>query len=102
MAGKDLENMLTLDDMFDLKDDYDGEGSLAPPKELIEEAFKYLKEFKIQPDRIVAGVNGTIHFEWNSDNYLQNFRKNDEIVSIELWWYNSDTYSELAMKHVGN
>lgn len=53
-----------------LEDDWDGEGSVAPPPELVDCALGTAQNLRWQgvvaPDRVVAGVNGTICFEWHS------------------------------------
>ena len=52
------------------EDDYDGEGSVAPSKELVDGAItlaQSLRESGESPaDMVVPGVNGTIYFEWHS------------------------------------
>jgi len=51
-----------------LPDDWDGEGSVAPSGALVDGAIGLARilqrEDESPPDRIIAGVNGTIFFEW--------------------------------------
>ncbi len=52
-----------------LNDDWDGDGSVAPEKAVVDGAIRLAEILQRQteepPDRIVAGVNGTIFFEWH-------------------------------------
>ncbi len=58
-----------------LKDDWDGEGSLAPPHDLIEMAIGLAARFRDishpAPLRCVAGVNGTISFELGGEPFTE-------------------------------
>lgn len=51
-----------------LTDDWDGDGSLAPKSEVIDaamsKALQLQNEVHVPPDRVIAGVNGTVIFEW--------------------------------------
>lgn len=51
-----------------LKDNWDGEGALAPPPELVDSAITLAKTLKDNgvppPDRVHASVNATVYFEW--------------------------------------
>jgi hypothetical protein len=51
-----------------LGDDWDGEGSDAPPDDLIDTATSFARHLcccgESPPDRILASVNGTVLFEW--------------------------------------
>lgn len=53
-----------------LKDDWDGEGSEAPHPLIVDGAITFAKALEtagiVPPDRIVAGVNGTVYFEWHT------------------------------------
>lgn len=59
----------------DLHDDWDGDGSPAPAPALAHLALKLAIAFRNQgntpPDRVHAGVNGTIFFEWFGEDYLE-------------------------------
>jgi len=63
--------------MRELQDDWDGEGSIAPQKALVDDvtSFAYWRkqENELPPDRIVATVNGTICFEWYVDGFFREF-----------------------------
>lgn len=52
-----------------LQDDWDGDGSLAPSVEVVDSAIAYgsnLRQTYVDPpDRVIAGVNGTVIFEWS-------------------------------------
>ena len=54
--------------MRELQDDWDGEGSLAPEKALVDDVTSYAywrkKENELAPARVIATVNGTICMEW--------------------------------------
>ena len=53
----------------DLHDDWDGEGSEAPPVSLVDGAIVLAQRLKANgwpvADRVVASVNGTVYFEWH-------------------------------------
>ena len=54
--------------MRELQDDWDGEGSVAPEKALVDDVTSYTywrkKANELAPARVVATVNGTICLEW--------------------------------------
>lgn len=59
-----------------LEDDWDGEGSEAPHPTLVDYAITIASHFKskneISPDRVLAGVNGTVFLEWQTqDEYRE-------------------------------
>jgi hypothetical protein len=59
-----------------LEDDWDGQGSEAPPRPLVDTAIKLAQSFQasgLRPaDFAVAGVNGTVLFEWHDPaDYLE-------------------------------
>lgn len=60
-----------LERMRSLKDDWDGEGTLAPEAPMIEAAIYAANLWRSSgfepPDRVHVGVNATIYFEWHSD-----------------------------------
>lgn len=51
-----------------LQDDWDGQGADAPDPAVVDSALKLALDFraaaKHPADRVVAGVNGTVFFEW--------------------------------------
>jgi hypothetical protein len=53
-----------------LADEWDGESAIAPPTELVDGALALAQilrgQHELAPDRVVAGVNGTISFEWHT------------------------------------
>ncbi|MCX7701186.1 MAG: hypothetical protein N2039_09935 [Gemmataceae bacterium] len=53
-----------------LEDNWDGEGTEAPPPGLVDGAIRlaqYLKTRGYPPaDRVLASVNGTVYFEWHN------------------------------------
>jgi hypothetical protein len=63
--------------MYQLTDDWDGQGAKAPPKDLVRAALllaqDYQSKFFASADRCIAGVNGTIFFEWhgNAGDYME-------------------------------
>jgi len=54
--------------MRELQDDWDGEGSVAPEKALVDDVTSYTywrkKANELAPARVIATVNGTICLEW--------------------------------------
>lgn len=64
----------------ELQDDWDGEGSLAPGWGLADSAKDLAGVLRAlgvpAPDRVIAGVNATIFFEW---------REGDEYREIEVF-----------------
>lgn len=59
-----------------LNDDWDGQGAVAPHSALVDFAIALAKHFqasrKEPADRVIAGVNGTIYFEWHDGaGYLE-------------------------------
>ena len=56
----------------DLRNDWDGEGSEAPPPGLVDGAVTLAQWLESEgtpsPERILAGQNGTIYFEWHSQS----------------------------------
>lgn len=60
-----------------LKDDWDGEGSIAPQKALVDVATSFAhwrkQENELAPSRVVATVNGTISMEWYVDGFFVEF-----------------------------
>ena len=65
--------MEVIDDLLSYRnyeDDYDGEGSVAPSKELIDSAIILANSLResgeLPADMVVPGVNGTIYFEWHT------------------------------------
>lgn len=56
--------------------DWDGQGAKVPPAALVDGATGLLQFFQLEgwapADRVIAGVNGTIHFEWHGpDEYIE-------------------------------
>jgi hypothetical protein len=53
-----------------LEDDWDGEGTEAPHPSLVDGAITLAQELKAAmyppAERVIAGVNGTIYFEWHT------------------------------------
>jgi hypothetical protein len=59
-----------------LDDDWDGQGAVAPHPALVDGAITLLQSFRAYgmdpPDRVIAGVNGTVFFEWHGPGgYLE-------------------------------
>jgi hypothetical protein len=52
-----------------LKDGWDGEGTVAPSPDIVRGALDLGRLLRAEgmrpPDRITAGVNGTLHLEWH-------------------------------------
>lgn len=53
-----------------LNDDWDGEGTEAPPPALVDGAITLAQHLQAEgvpaAERVLAGVNGTIYFEWHT------------------------------------
>ena len=70
---------LLIDDLQALRqlaEDWDGQGAEAPKPGMIDAAVRLAREFQaaqVSPaDRAIAGVNGTVYFEWQgTDGYLE-------------------------------
>ncbi|HTK74567.1 MAG TPA: hypothetical protein VL371_04865 [Gemmataceae bacterium] len=70
---------LLIDDLLALrefKDDWDGQGAEAPKPGVIDAAVGLAREFQaaqVPPaDHAIAGVNGTVYFEWHgTQGYLE-------------------------------
>lgn len=64
-----------------INDDWDGEGSPAPSAEVLNFATNLARRMKDQgqspPDRVLAGVNGTVFFEW----YFPDCYQEVEVIS---------------------
>ncbi len=60
--------------MRELRDDWDGEGSVAPDKALVDDVTSYAywrkQENEFAPARVVATVNGTICLEWYINGFF--------------------------------
>jgi hypothetical protein len=59
-----------------LPDDWDGQGAEAPQPALVDGAITLAQDFKTSgeapADRVIAGVNGTVFFEWHRPtDYLE-------------------------------
>jgi hypothetical protein len=59
-----------------LKDDWDGEGTEAPHPALVDGAITLAQSLQAKgdppPDRVHAGVNATVYFEWHTpDGYTE-------------------------------
>jgi hypothetical protein len=59
-----------------LRDDWDGQGAEGPDAAVADGALKFARDFQSaqmpSADRVIAGVNGTIFFEWHgSGGYLE-------------------------------
>jgi hypothetical protein len=58
-----------------LEDGWDGAGASAPGTELVDSALLLARNFRDRgydaPSRIVAGVNGTVLFEWQDDGVYE-------------------------------
>jgi len=66
----------TLDQMAGLKDDWDGDGAIAPSPDLVTSTRELLRDLQNRqvpaPSRVGAGPNGTILAEWqNGLNYFE-------------------------------
>jgi hypothetical protein len=68
-----IDDVLTL---RSLRDDWDGQGAEAPDPAVLDGALKFAQDFRAAQmppaDRVIAGVNGTVYFEWHgSGGYLE-------------------------------
>lgn len=72
-----------------LEDDWDGEGSAAPDAALTNGAISLLRSLQDRgeqpPDRIVAGVNGTIYFEWRTPSGYREIEVESPTSAEDRW-----------------
>ncbi len=70
----------TIDSLLDIRDlpsDWDGNGAVAPPKDVVDSALHlaiHLKDRGMrEPNGVVPGVNGTVIFDWQGTDksYLE-------------------------------
>ena len=58
-----------------LTDDWDGDGAIAPGVAVVDtalsKAIRLRHDYHSPPDRVIAGVNGTVIFEWFLINRLE-------------------------------
>jgi hypothetical protein len=77
-----------------LQDDWDGEGTEAPHPALVDGAItlaQYLQANRTRPaDRVIAGVNGTIYFEWHTPFGYQEIEVTSPI-NAECRWVRKDS-----------
>ncbi|HWG41352.1 MAG TPA: hypothetical protein VN688_01105 [Gemmataceae bacterium] len=77
-----------------LQDDWDGEGTEAPHPALVDGAItlaQYLQANRTPPaDRVLAGVNGTIYFEWHTSFAYQEIEVTSPI-DAECRWVQKDS-----------
>jgi hypothetical protein len=79
-----------------LKDDWDGEGTEAPHPALVDGAItlaQCLQANGIPPaHRVIAGVNGTIYFEWHTRLEYQEIEVTSPVdAECRRVWKDSDT-----------
>jgi len=83
-----------------LQDDWDGDGAVAPSGELVDGAValaRSLREQEVEPpDRIVAGVNGTIFFEWHLPDGYREIEVNSPSDAEERWVRTGSDRAEVA------
>jgi hypothetical protein len=77
-----------------LQDDWDGEGTEAPPPPLVDGAITLAQSLQAEgnppADRVIVGVNGTIYFEWHTPFEYQEI----EVLSpldAECRWVSKDS-----------
>ena len=72
-----------------LNDDWDGQGAEAPHPDIIAGAItltSYLKARNYPPaDRVIAGVNGTVYFEWYSPEGYQEIEVTSPLDAEKRW-----------------
>ena len=82
-----------------LTDDWDGEGSVAPDAVLVDCALKIATGFKQahlrSADRVHAGVNGTVFFEWHLADGYQEVEVFDGCRAELRWLANGANESEI-------
>ena len=82
-----------------LTDDWDGEGSIAPEAMLVDRALKIATCFKQahcrSADRVHAGVNGTVFFEWHLADGYQEVEVLDGYRAESRWLANGANESEI-------
>lgn len=82
--------MAELRDMRSLSDDWDGDGAVAPGVAVVDtaltQAIRLRSEYHNPPDRVIAGVNGSVLLEWflfNRIEQMEIFAPNEFEVRID-------------------
>src|SRR5579875_1322013 len=77
-----------------LQDDWDGEGTEAPDPALVDGAITLAQSLRAKrsppADRVIAGVNGTIYFEWHTPFGYQEIEVLSP-VDAEWRWVSKDS-----------
>lgn len=67
--------MVELREMRSLSDDWDGDGAIAPGVAVVDtalaQAIRLRSEYHNPPDRVIAGVNGSVVLEWFLFNRIE-------------------------------
>lgn len=75
-----------------LADNWDGEGTNAPPKDLVDGAIRlatFLENWHAPPDRVIASVNATVYFEWRTPSGYKEFEAISPTM-VEFRYVSSD------------
>ena|SRR5579862_476015 len=83
-----------------LKNDWDGEGTEAPPPALIEAAIRlahaFQKDGAAPADRVIVGVNGTIYFEWHTPLRYREIEVISPVAAESRWVRKGSDVSEVS------
>ena len=92
-----------IDDLLRIRnygDDWDGEGSEALAPALIDGAItlaQRLESFGMEPaNRVLAGVNGTVSFEWQSAEGYREIEVTSPVDAEDRWVANGSMRAEAA------
>jgi hypothetical protein len=82
-----------------LEDDWDGNGAVAPPPSLVDGAITLALSLRadlyVPPDRVVAGVNGSVFFEWHSQASYQEVEVTSPIMAEWRKVHRSSQFTEV-------
>jgi hypothetical protein len=83
-----------------LEDDWDGEGTEAPHPALVDGAITLAQDLEASgaapADRVIAGVNGTIYFEWHTPLGYQEIEVTSPL-DAECRWVQKGTDEAVAV-----
>ena len=81
-----------------LEDDWDGEGTEAPPPAVVDGAITLAQHLQAKgipaAERVLAGVNGTIYFEWHSPLGYQEIEVTSPLDAEWRWVGNTTGITE--------
>lgn len=86
------------------EDDFDGEGSIAPPVQIVDTALTFSNQLgknKIpSPDRVTATFNQTVVFEWNFPNFYHSLEFISPTMAEAIWIPKDATEALIKKVHI--